>query len=223
MDPAGPAPAPDATAVDGGAPGTAGEAVSPTWLRPSTPMTVRRERARRVWAGLRERTPSARGPLLATSALLALVVVIAVVRSLPRAGSSTDCAADAAPGVNWDYCDRGGGHFAARDLTRASARNARLVAAGFAAAVLRDADFAYADLSGADLGLADLRDARFTGASLAGADLAHARLHGADLRFADLTGARLEGATLAGAILDQAIWIDGRACARGSRGACLRR
>lgn len=176
-----------------------------------------------MWAGLRKPTLSVRGPLLLTAGTLGLVVILALLQALPRGTIRTDCGAEAAPGVNWNTCDRSGERFDHLDLSRARARSARLDAAGFSAGVLRDTDFSYADLSGADLSLADLRGARLTGANLQGANLAHALLNGADLRFADLREARLDGTDLTEATLDEALWTDGHVCARGSRGRCVRR
>jgi hypothetical protein len=80
----------------------------------------------------------------------------------------------------------------------------------------RDAMLAAASLSGADL----------RNAILAGADLSRSRLDGANLSNVDLRGANLEGADMAnteltGARLDEATWIDGRRCERGSVGRCV--
>lgn len=65
-------------------------------------------------------------------------------------------------------------------------------------------------LVGADLRVAELVGTNLTGANLKYADLTQANLAQANLAGADLTGARLGGA----------IWVDGRACAAESIGAC---
>jgi len=131
------------------------------------------------------------------------------------ASRASDCAAPAAPGVNWAGCERPNAR-----LGDAMLGGARLAGARLTGADLRKADLSYADLSGASLDGAILAEARLYGASLGGADLAAASLEGADLRFADLRHARTAGARFERARLDNAIWIDGRRCAVGSTGRC---
>ena len=59
------------------------------------------------------------------------------------------------------------------------------------------------------------------GKDLAGCNLRRADLEGANLRGAVLRDANLEGANLEFAHLKSATWVDGRTCAKKSRGECL--
>ena len=77
------------------------------------------------------------------------------------------------------------------------------------------------DLTGCNLQNADLYRTNLYRANLEGANLSEANLEGANLVDADLTGADLEGADLYRANLEGATWVDGRTCAKQSRGECL--
>jgi len=154
--------------------------------------------------------------------------------------SVTDCNAPPQPWVNWSNCMMEGQRLASLDLRGARLRNANLAAADLRGTKLVGADLAYANLVGANLvGAtlgqaalvgANMRNAKlgavdFSGANMAyailqGADLSSANLRDSDLSNADLQGAQLLTATLDGAKLDQAVWVDGRVCARGSVGKC---
>ena len=125
------------------------------------------------------------------------------------------CALPAAPQVNWSGCDKSGAWLRSADL-----KNADLSWARLNSAQLGGSNLAYARLEGANLSYADLSRAQLFGANLGHADLGNADLSGADLSYADLRGAKLAAATLTGARLDNAIWPDGRRCARGSVGQC---
>ena len=187
----------------------------------STEVLQRRARSERVWAGLRNSSAVARGPLLVVGALLGFVLVLSLLLSGREKVGVPDCAAAPSPAVNWDFCVKPAVQLDSTKLAGLSARNAKLMGARFVGASLREADFAYADMTAADFTLADLGAARLVGANLRNAQLNHARLAHSDLRFADLTGASLAGAELSGARLANAIWIDGRVCARNSIGACI--
>jgi hypothetical protein len=125
------------------------------------------------------------------------------------------CARPAAPQVNWAGCDKGGTWLRGVDLS-----SAVLTAARFNSTNLSLSNLSYANLVRADLSYANLSGASLLGATLQQADLSYADLSDTDLRLADLRGAKLGAAILTGARLDQAIWIDGRECAKGSVGAC---
>ncbi|MEN8178438.1 MAG: pentapeptide repeat-containing protein [Pseudomonadota bacterium] len=160
--------------------------------------------------------------LLVVSLLISGILAVSIWRGLPQERDVPDCSAQAAPQVNWSNCvligiDVGAASLAGANLNSANLRQAKLTATNLMAANLR-----YSDLSGADMSYAQLKQAVLLGANLQGADLAEADLTEADLRFADLTGSRLEGARLNGARLSEAIWIDGKPCAGGSVGKCLR-
>lgn len=189
----------------------------------SAEVRERRARSERVWAGLKTRSQSVRGPMIATAALLITVLIFALALSMPTDQASPDCLAPAAAQVNWDFCNKPGVRISDRGLVKLSARKATLVGAIIAGSDLTGANLAYADMTGADLSLSNLSGARMVGANLSHAKLGHARMVGTDLRFADLSGAMMAGADLTGAQLANAIWVDGRTCRRDSIGACIAR
>jgi Pentapeptide repeats (8 copies) len=134
--------------------------------------------------------------------------------------AARDCAAPAAPGVNWTNCPLAEKTLTRARLSGATLNSASLIQANLEHAALDRADLNYADLRGASLRYADLNGATLTGAMLQNAALNGANLSRTDLRYADFRGADVQGATLTGADLSRATWIDGRACADGSVGSC---
>lgn len=129
------------------------------------------------------------------------------------AAAARDCGATAAPGVNWNYCNKDALAVASgASLGGATAVNAILHDAELAGVSLISANLAYADLGGANLRGADLTGADLTGADLRNADLGGVSLVDANLEYADLRGATLDGAQLEGTRLEHAVWIDGRPC-----------
>ncbi len=192
--------------------------------RAPEPLDVARRRAlaHRVWASLRPMHRRATRTMLGLALIIVAVVALSIKWVRPPPRSAVDCAAPAAPGVVWDFCQRPAADLARADLRGASLRNTSFVGATLAAARLAGADLAYADLTGADLSEAGLTGSRLTGASLRGTKLAGADFTDADLAFVDLTGARLDGIVFAGAKLGNAVWTDGKPCGRDSLGGCLR-
>jgi len=131
-----------------------------------------------------------------------------------------DCQAAPAAAVNWSGCEMSARSLDRADLSRANLSNTVLKAADLQSAQLRSADLSYANLEGADLRSADLRAANLKGALLRGANLSQSDLRDADLGYANLQAANLDGVSLSGTKFDQAIWTDGRVCAKGSVGEC---
>lgn len=175
-------------------------------------LVARRQRANRVWQSLRDAPGNMRRtPLVLAGCLLGVILVAAIVFA-PPPRQGTDCAAPAAPGVNWEFCNHAADDLRGAALAGAVLRNSRLAGADLTGADLRGADLAYADLSGAVLRDARLDDARLTGATLRGASLVDARLDRARLEFADLAAATVTGAVFDGARFDQAIMPGGALC-----------
>lgn len=131
-----------------------------------------------------------------------------------------DCRAPPAPGIDWTHCGLAQARLDDADLSRARIDDADLAGASLRQTRLRGADLSYTNLQGAALAGADLTQSRLVGADLRAADLTGAHLGRSDLSFADLRGALVADADIASARLDEAIWVDGRTCARGSVGAC---
>lgn len=168
----------------------------------------------------RERHERNMWPLLSTFVLLVLITIMAVLFPTTIPTPLPNCAAPAAPGVNWNNCLKSRADLNQADLSGAGLRNSQLGAASMMNTQLVNADLAYANLRYANLSYADLQGASLFGSNLSEADLSYADLRDADLAYADLSNARLGGSELSGARLDNAIWIDGRICAQGSTGEC---
>jgi len=195
-----------------GAP-AAGEPRGRDRRRPEEPQAVeRRQRAVRVWQGLRGAHDKGRSaPFILGAALLGSILLAAVVVS-PARRSPVDCDARPGPGVNWEFCNKAAADLRGASLRGAVLRNARLAGADLTGADLREADLAYADLRGAVLRDADLSRARLVGIAARAASFEGARLIDADFEFADLFAAAFESAVLAGTRFDQAGMPDGITC-----------
>lgn len=76
------------------------------------------------------------------------------------------------------------------------------------------------NLSGSNLKGSDLSHANLERADLGEANLERANLTGANLKMSNLRLAGMPAANLDQAILDGAIWIDGKICAKSSYGTC---
>ncbi|MCU7930466.1 MAG: pentapeptide repeat-containing protein [Candidatus Thiodiazotropha sp. (ex Codakia rugifera)] len=111
------------------------------------------------------------------------------------------------------------------DMHESSLASARLDRSNFERANFSRSIFQLANLKDTNLMLSNLEHAHLHGVNLQNANLMLANLAGASLFDADLSGANLRGANLLGAIIikakfDNAIWTDGRICAKGSIGEC---
>ncbi len=153
-------------------------------------------------------------------AMAAAVVWLAFHFAPRQQPAEANCQAPPAPGVDWHNCLLSGLQALNADLTGARLDSAVLVGANLFAGRFDGARLDYADLSVANLSFASFQGASLKGATLRQADLDHADLRNANLAYANLAGANLAGARLEGAVLDNAIWLDGRTCLPGSRGAC---
>ncbi len=180
----------------------------------------RRERRERVVRSLWQQPENSRTPVVITIAVVLALIVLGYLLTPEKTQDLPDCGVPPGPGVNWANCILPAADLAEKDLSGARLRNTHLARSNFFAARLRGADLAYSQLLLANLSYADLENADLKGANLKQADLRSANLRNADLSYADLTGARLGGAELAGANLENAIWIDGRTCPKGSIGSC---
>ncbi len=129
------------------------------------------------------------------------------------------------PGAQCTGAVRIGANLEGVDMSNASMTTMRLDRANLRRANLSGAILQLSNLKGADLTLANLERAHLHAVNLRGANLMLANLTkvsllDADLRGANLTGANLTGAILIAAKLGNAIWTDGRVCAKGSVGEC---
>lgn len=119
---------------------------------------------------------------------------------------TTNCDAAAAPGVNWEYCDRDsasltGTDLRGADLDNATFKSAQLFQAKMGNASAESTNFSWANLAAADLSGAAMPESVLVGTSAFGAKLSNARMPKANGWLANLAGANLSGADLSGAFL----------------------
>ncbi len=155
--------------------------------------------------------------LIICGGLITLMVIYQPEDGIP----DIDCAAAAAPGINWSNCNFQGMSLDSVDLSNAHIRNANLSNVSLYRATLEGADLAYTNFGLANLRMSKLAGANLLGAILKNSDLRGADLRNADLSYADLQGAQLAGIKLEGAKLNKTIWPDGEMCAEGSIGGCI--
>jgi hypothetical protein len=158
--------------------------------------------------------------LLGVCVILVLGLFLYLRQPRSDASAGPECAAPAAPAVNWSYCHMEGANIGRAELSRANLSNASLVGANLQGAHLGMSDMSYANFGAANLRNADLRSVNMKGAVLHNADLAGSDLTDANLSYANLLGAKLSGAILKNTDFSKATWVDGRQCAAASVGEC---
>ena len=119
---------------------------------------------------------------------------------------TSHCDAAAAPGVDWEYCDRDNASLTQTDLRGADLDNAtfesaQLLEAKMGNASAESTNFSWANLAAGDLSGAVMSDSVFVGTSAFGANLSNAQMPRANGWLANLAGANLSGADLSGAFL----------------------
>ena len=132
-----------------------------------------------------------------------------------------DCTIAGVDGSLFDSCHLQRRNFSQRSLKGSSFKNSLLQNSQFIKSALQNSQFDYANLSNADLSYAN-----FTQASLKAVDLGNTILNGtifsnADLSYANLSGAKASNVKFTDTNLANAIWFDGRVCAKKSIGQCL--
>lgn len=129
---------------------------------------------------------------------------------------SADLAGADLRGASMGEMNLSGAALSEANLAGADLSRANLSGADLAGANLRGARMGGINLSGADLAGADLSSAFMTSANLNNANLANANFTGAQMYGVNLRGAMIDGANFSGANFHDAIWVDGRKCARNS-------
>jgi len=86
-------------------------------------------------------------------------------------------------------------------------------------------NFSKANFSYTEFSISKLEDVNFSNAVLLGAIFRNSHLNvvdfsKSDLRYVNLTGATLKNINFSEADLSNAIWVDGRLCAKNSIGKC---
>ena len=132
----------------------------------------------------------------------------------------TDCTVNAAPGIDWQLCNKNNVDLVSANLTGAHMHSIRLNGGLLVKANLSESNLSYAELENANLSGADLTAAILKGANLNNANLTGVKLIGADLSYANLNQAVLLNVQVLNTRFDHAIWNDGRTCAAGSIDQC---
>ena len=132
----------------------------------------------------------------------------------------SDCSSPPSRGVNWSNCSFINLNAENQNMESSLLTDAKLNKSKLLGANLTGSDMAYAEITESDLSYANLENVRLLGANLKHSDLRYANLKDADLSYADLSGVLLAGASMINTRFDNAIWIDGRLCKKGSIGLC---
>lgn len=134
--------------------------------------------------------------------------------------SVADCTTIPEPEVNWTHCQKVG-----LRLNNVDMHNALLNSTALTGAILSNINFSNSNFSYAELSISRLKNIDFSNASLVGAvlrnsDLFEVDFSNSDLQYINLTGAILRNIKFTKANLSNAIWVDGRKCAKNSIGEC---
>lgn len=153
--------------------------------------------------------------------LMALVIIVfGYVFKSENQTLQSDCSLPPNKGVNWSNCNFIKLKAENQNLESAILTDAILNESNLLGANLSGSDMAYAEITESDLSYANLENVRLIGANLKHSDLRYANLKNADLSYADLSNALLAGANTNNTKFDNAIWIDGQICKKGSIGFC---
>jgi len=158
---------------------------------------------------------------ITTVILLFSVLAFLSFRFMPeKIVSVANCSSNPVVAVNWTHCKHIGLRLSDVDMSKSLISSASLTGA-----VLFDVDFAEADLSYTELSISKLSQVNFSRAILVGMIIRNSTLIdvnflNSDLRYVDLSGSILKNVNFSGANLSNAIWVDGRKCAKGSIGSC---
>ena len=162
-------------------------------------LVARRERANRVWSGLRPQPASPPWVPLAILSVMVVAVFLASTQGTRLGADDARCSAAPAPGLNWEFCNLAGRDLRGKDLSAVNFRSAKLAGLDLTGARLDGADLAYADMTGTTLSKSSLRHARLVGARLTSALVSNSELSGADLSYADFSQAKVSGNRFDGA------------------------
>ena len=186
----------------------------------SIPVQEYREHREEVVAQLKKTSDRNMWMGLAIALLLLIIGAYAGFTLLPAEPPSADCTAVAAPGVNWNHCQLSGVQILNQDFSKANMNSTNLQNANLFGGVFNETDLSYANLNQVNLRYAMLHNTKLKGASLRRSALTNASIANADLSYANLTDANIENTSFNNVKLDNAIWIDGRTCAKGSIDTC---
>ena len=161
-----------------------------------------------------------RMPFLSIALIVIVILGFGLLLKPEDQASQVDCGLPPAKAVNWSNCNFINLDVENQNLESAQLTDAILNESNLLGANLSSANMAYAEITKSDFSYANLENVRLIGANLQSSDLRYANLNNADLSFADLSNVLLAGANLSNTRFDNAIWVDGRICKKGSIGAC---
>ncbi len=183
-------------------------------------MLVHREHRKEMNDAYKNNFKRPKLPAFSILLMLIVIIVFGFILKPQQQDALVDCSLAANKRVNWSSCyfiklNAENKNLESAILTDAVLNESNLLGANFSGS-----DMAYAEIMESDLSYANLERARLIGANLKQTDLRYANLKDADLSYADLTGALLAGANLENTRFDNAIWLDGQLCGKGSIGSC---
>ena len=181
---------------------------------------VHRQHRQEVDKAFKKSDKRSKMPVLSVLLIVIAVVGFVVVLKPENDSLKPDCILPAAKGVNWANCTFVNIDIENQNLEQAILTDTTFNESNLLGVNLSDSNMAYTQIIRSDLSYANLEKVRLTGANLQYTDLRYANLKDADLSYADLSHALLAGANIADTIFDNAIWIDGQKCKKGSVGSC---
>ncbi|VAW93006.1 hypothetical protein MNBD_GAMMA22-575 [hydrothermal vent metagenome] len=134
--------------------------------------------------------------------------------------SVANCGSKPQAKVNWTHCQKVGVQLKELNMTGAMLNSASIIGA-----VITNVNFSNANFSYTEMSLSKLTNIKFSNATLIGtiiqnSDLVSVDFSNSNLQYINFTGSRLRDINFSGANLSNAIWIDGRKCAKNSIGKC---
>ncbi len=134
--------------------------------------------------------------------------------------SVANCGANPQPKTNWTHCQKVGVRLNKVDMTSALLNSAVLTGAVISNVNFSNANFSYTEMSLSKLNNVNYSNATLIGTIIQNSDLSNVSFVNGDLQYINLTGSRLHNINFSGANLSNAIWVDGRKCAKNSIGKC---
>lgn len=186
----------------------------------SVEILVHRQHRKELDDTFKENRSISKVPVFSILFMVAVITVFGFVLRPKDQNTQANCSLPPAKGVNWSNCIFINLNVENQMLESAILTDATLNQSNLLGANLSGSDLAYAEIIESDLSYANLERSRLIGANLKHSDLRYANLNEADLSYADLSQALLAGANVSNAKFDNAIWVDGQICHKGSIGLC---
>ncbi len=134
--------------------------------------------------------------------------------------SVSNCSTVPGPDINWTHCQKIGLRLNNVDMSESELSSVSFTGAYFSNVNFSNTNLAYSELSLTNLKKVDFKNSNLIGAVLRKSNLSNVDFSGSDLQYIDLTGSILRKTNFSKANLSNAIWVDGRKCAKNSIGSC---